>query len=408
MSIELTNNNDVMNHIDPIQQRYRRPSNTLVVIRFVFISFFGIVLTISYPGHTLLRYSHFDNDNKIHFMVWWIILSMTYVMSLITFFRFHGSCPGYILQHHFQPRNDSCHVERRMQNKAKSILIRSSLEAKGYIYPSENTKKDKETDEYDMNYSRLHDPIDRENDLKDGKAKEMFASDKIEVTGSNGDSHHCDTIHNNKTYCLRTDYCFTCQFMPPIRSHHCPYCGHCIATFDHHCHFLNTCIGECNHFKFCLFLLSHWILCLLCCVIIVWSTNDDTIPVSYDYDSNGSGSIRLWNHIQQQRRWATQLYIFSLFMITSIMVVLHTWLIATNSTTFEYSKGAPNIDYLQGLDPNIVYPFNYGIVSNIYQFCHRRKCYNDTAHNLWKPIIWELPDPRRYKRQLSQRNISVP
>ena len=39
-------------------------------------------------------------------------------------------------------------------------------------------------------------------------------------------------------------YCQTCNYRPPLRSHHCKVCDRCVATFDHHCFFINTCIGE--------------------------------------------------------------------------------------------------------------------------------------------------------------------
>lgn len=40
----------------------------------------------------------------------------------------------------------------------------------------------------------------------------------------------------------------------PLRSHHCRYCGHCVAKYDHHCFILGTCIGEKNHARFWWFL----------------------------------------------------------------------------------------------------------------------------------------------------------
>lgn len=92
----------------------------------------------------------------------------------------------------------------------------------------------------------------------EGINAEGMTIEKNEVSGKTGGS---------------MDFCAECALLPPLRAHHCVFCGRCVATFDHHCLLLATCIGEKNHCRFWWFLLLQSVeLALAIGVVRVWGS----------------------------------------------------------------------------------------------------------------------------------------
>ena len=45
-------------------------------------------------------------------------------------------------------------------------------------------------------------------------------------------------------------FCKKCQFIKPLRTHHCSVCNKCVMLMDHHCMWTNNCIGLHNYKQF--------------------------------------------------------------------------------------------------------------------------------------------------------------
>lgn len=55
--------------------------------------------------------------------------------------------------------------------------------------------------------------------------------------------------------------CSRCDFVKPIRTHHCTICNQCVFNMDHHCPWVNNCIGLENLRYFLLFI--FYLLCVI-------------------------------------------------------------------------------------------------------------------------------------------------
>ena len=198
----------------------------------------------------------------------------------------------------------------------------------------------------------------------------------------------------------RRKFCARCCIHPTIRSHHCKICNACVATFDHHCLFLDTCIGERNHFRFWLFLLLN-VFGLDYALNIVRSGN---IPKSINQD--GMRDIR---SIGLSIFIVSKLYLYPILAIATILFTIHTLLMMTNSTSFEFGKAAGHIDYLRGTKM-MDFPFGRGLFGNLLQFFGRddasktlsglpcAKCLAANSNGRgevidieWTPILWKMP-----------------
>mmetsp|Transcript_20628 Transcript_20628/g.31006 ORF Transcript_20628/g.31006 Transcript_20628/m.31006 type:complete len:391 (+) Transcript_20628:92-1264(+) len=174
----------------------------------------------------------------------------------------------------------------------------------------------------------------------------------------------------------RRKICQTCQFAPPLRSHHCRFCDKCVSTFDHHCHFIGTCIGERNHCRFWTFLLIQTLSFWYCTHVIVGST---TITIM-NHESSTELLIVL----------VSKLYLNILNFCSTLMLIVHTAFGLTNHTTFECAKDRDRVDYLRGTRPTDC-PFSRGILKNLYIFCCQRDDGYCSRKYDWRPIIWQTP-----------------
>lgn len=48
--------------------------------------------------------------------------------------------------------------------------------------------------------------------------------------------------------------CNQCNYIKPVRTHHCSVCNRCVFQMDHHCPWVNNCLGLENHRYFLLFI----------------------------------------------------------------------------------------------------------------------------------------------------------
>ena len=183
---------------------------------------------------------------------------------------------------------------------------------------------------------------------------------------------------NAKLAPTRRPYCNKCGFAPPLRSHHCKVCDCHVATFDHHCEFIGTCIGEKNHALF------WWFLTMQACGFLVMMNMIGSNRVGWISLLVSSSS----NNRQQQQDTqqallvvAAEVYVYPLAWAAFLMWTIHTFLISTNSTTFEWSK-KQHLEYLRGTELCDLPYSSQRCDLNLWNLCWRR---NHQFPTLWKP-----------------------
>jgi len=167
-------------------------------------------------------------------------------------------------------------------------------------------------------------------------------------------------------------FCPACNLWQKLRSKHCNLCNKCVAKYDHHCFWMGNCIGEKNHGSF-------WWFLFIQTVLIIWSLF--LLIEGLAWAPKGSVSEFL------------EYDLLSCLVVTGILVVgwlpiallgLHTYLILTNQTTWEFNRRA-RITYLHGLDDG-VHPFSRGACGNIKLIC----CDFDPKPRYWRRIADEI------------------
>jgi palmitoyltransferase len=151
--------------------------------------------------------------------------------------------------------------------------------------------------------------------------------------------------------------CFICDIYKPPRSKHCYHCNRCVARFDHHCPFIGNCIGYKNHPLFWWFLLTEEIVLSWSIAFLVYGLSDVDMTT-----------------ISGASQYAQIIYVllgllilggFGLYVL--MLLVLHTYLLLLNQTTYELilTQRAKNPN--SGKTPPLLY--GHGICENIKDFC---------------------------------------
>uniref|UniRef100_A0A383W6T4 S-acyltransferase n=1 Tax=Tetradesmus obliquus TaxID=3088 RepID=A0A383W6T4_TETOB len=151
----------------------------------------------------------------------------------------------------------------------------------------------------------------------------------------------------------------TCHFFQPPRAHHCSVNDNCIERFDHHCPWVGTTIGKRNYRTFLMFIYST-------SVYIAWTfgvslgslfIRHRELAAAVEPGSQESFGNNLWLQTLGQSGAAIALMIFTFifFWFVCGLSGFHTWLVATNQTTYE------NFRYNHNQVPN---PYDEGFFSN--------------------------------------------
>jgi palmitoyltransferase len=328
-----------------------------VVLRYLLSASVAVGLTITCPGETLLwsqKDQHSDSLTLDLERVAEVIFFS--VLTLVAFFALQGSDPGYLTADMVKDLSleDGTSLmdmdEKDAEDSGKLQDIELAAMAKTEAITRRNTPQ-----------SRALDPL---------------SPPSLSFQSQDEDTTKSATFRG-----MRRKQCETCQFNPPLRSHHCKICNRCVATFDHHCGFVGTCIGERNHCRFWWFLMAQasafWVMTRV-------------------VGSSSLGFSTLFRTISWEVAGVcvAKLYLYTLTFCAVLMVIIHTFFAVGNMTTFECTKGARHLDYLQGTVPMDL-PFSKGVIDNLRHFCCQRDASyfyvsSGSATN-WTPEKWHPP-----------------
>ncbi|KAK9843488.1 hypothetical protein WJX81_005616 [Elliptochloris bilobata] len=135
--------------------------------------------------------------------------------------------------------------------------------------------------------------------------------------------------------------CAFCGARPPLRHRHDHNTGQCVAGFDHFCPLLATAIGDLNHARF-------WWYCVLESVLAGWGALL-AWPACRACLFPASAAAADWCRAHPWRTAAQFAVLAALLAALSAfkgLVVMHSYLAASNQTTYELCRGA-KVPYLE-------------------------------------------------------------
>lgn len=152
-------------------------------------------------------------------------------------------------------------------------------------------------------------------------------------------------------FAVVTKRCTTCSVYRPPRCSHCAVCNNCIEKFDHHCPWVGTCIGRRNYQAYLAFIYSCSVLTLLviaqCVTRITLLATDPGRNLGYALRAEPAAAVLL-------------LYCCAGLLFVGALAVLHTYLLSTNQTTYEFFRHR----YARSESP-----FSRTIAQNVYEAC---------------------------------------
>ncbi|KAF8060562.1 PAT04 [Scenedesmus sp. PABB004] len=154
----------------------------------------------------------------------------------------------------------------------------------------------------------------------------------------------------------------TCHFYQPPRAHHCSVNDNCIERFDHHCPWVGTTIGKRNYRTFLLFIYSTsayiaWTFGVSLGSLFVRHRELVAAAAAAGGGAADGPATNLWLQTLSQSGAAIALMIFTFIFFWFVFGLsgFHTWLVATNQTTYE------NFRYNHSAVPN---PYDQGVLRN--------------------------------------------
>jgi hypothetical protein len=156
-----------------------------------------------------------------------------------------------------------------------------------------------------------------------------------------------------RTVPSKIKYCTTCNIYRPPRATHCGICENCVERFDHHCPWLGNCIGKRNYWLFYIFVIST----ASTNVIVLFTSALHLGLLCKEFKAAGRPTDESVLAALRQEPVSAALVIYSVCIVwfTFGLLVFHTYLVATNQTTYENIKGTWG---------DLTNPFNRGIIGN--------------------------------------------
>ena len=164
---------------------------------------------------------------------------------------------------------------------------------------------------------------------------------------------------NHLGYLRHYKYCGTCAIMRPLRSSHCFDCNNCVEKCDHHCPWIGNCVGKRNYIYFYFFVVTFFILLLYIegfSIAQIWKyvhdevNKDDKLPDSKKRDHIVAYSLC-------ELIICLYLIIYGVVCLAFVLGLLlyHTKLVRTNSTTKEMLKYLWKNPFGNGFNRNLSY-----------------------------------------------------
>eukprot|EP00878_Enallax_costatus_P016643 GHUV01017462.1.p1 GENE.GHUV01017462.1~~GHUV01017462.1.p1 ORF type:complete len:277 (+),score=34.72 GHUV01017462.1:717-1547(+) len=130
----------------------------------------------------------------------------------------------------------------------------------------------------------------------------------------------------------------TCHFYQPPRAHHCSVNDNCIERFDHHCPWVGTTIGKRNYRTFLMFIYSTslyiaWTFGV--CLGSLFVKHKELMQSAGPPSDNIMNNLWLQTLGQSGAAIALMIFTFIFFWFVCGLSGFHTWLVATNQTTYE-------------------------------------------------------------------------
>lgn len=146
----------------------------------------------------------------------------------------------------------------------------------------------------------------------------------------------------------RLDYCNTCNVIRPncgiyyphrTTTKHCRSCNTCIEGFDHHCPWIGNCVGKRNYKYFYSFLIS---LSTTCIFHLYWYFSFLNQNQSC-FAKNDSSSSSTLSTIIIVSIYIIVIWLCFVTLLIVLLMIFHSYLIATNRTTYEFVKGLKSL-----------------------------------------------------------------